>query len=151
MTQTPHPTRPARTRPACSWLGAALWVASGLCFVVTAFVPWVEFGLLSRSSPVDLAGLVRSGVLASAPAWIPWLVVVMPLVGAVLVGSAAFARLWLLRLPLLILATVFWAGILREVGGTAPDGWALGAWTGAAGVVLGSLGSVTEAVGRRLE
>lgn len=132
-----------------TWAAVSLWTLSGLCFVVTTFVPWAETGLLSRSSPVDVAGLARSGVLVSVPDWLPWLVVIMPLAGAALVGLSVLPRLWPVLVALLLVAALGWAAILREVVGASPAGWGWGAWLGAAGVVLGVAAGVVESNRRR--
>lgn len=109
-----------------------------------AFVPWADTGSLSRSTLVELAGLVRSGVLTSVPGWVPALTVVLPLLGAVLIALAvSTSPPWTRGLPWGCAVLLAWA-MVRVVVGFAPAGWGPGPWLGVAGTALGLLALVAS-------
>ncbi|WP_235738913.1 hypothetical protein [Nocardioides alcanivorans] len=125
---------------------ATLWVLCGLGWVVIAFVSWAQSGPLSRSSLADLAGLVRSGVLTSLPGWLPAVVIVLPLVGALLVGLALPRTVTWVRPVLLVVAGSLWFGITREVTGSQVGRWGVGPWLGLCALGLGAVAFTLDLV-----
>jgi len=128
---------------------AACWVLAGGCFALVSFVPWAVSGPLSRSSLVDLAGLVRSGVLTTLPGWVPGIAAVMPLLGAAIVALAVPAAARWIRPVLLVAAGLLWWGLTREVTGADVGRWSYGPWLGMSGVVLGAAAFWVEPRRRR--
>ncbi|WP_110207376.1 hypothetical protein [Nocardioides daejeonensis] len=122
----------------------ACWALSGLCWVALASVSWAQSGPLSRSSLLDVAGLVRSGVLTSLPGWVPWGALLLPMLGAVLIGLAfpRWAR-WV-RVAAFLVAVLAWWAVTREVTGFAASRWGTGPWLGVVGIGLGVVGLLVE-------
>lgn len=65
---------------------------AGLWFL-QAFVPWTSTGLLSQSSTLDAATLIRSGAVDElVPGWAYWLLLTLPLCAVALLISLPFRR-----------------------------------------------------------
>lgn len=122
----------------------AAWVLCGSLLVGATFLPWAGSGPLSQSTPVDLAGLVRSGVLTSVPGWLPWVVVLLPLTGAALVALAAVARAKWARIGLWLVGGLTWFGLMREATAGDVARWSQGAWLGAVSLLIGLGALLTE-------
>ena len=129
-----------------------LWVAVGTAWVVAWFVPWTSRGLLSTSSLQDGARLIRSGsVSALVPSWVAWLLLLGPVSGLVVLGSATrdgpaiTAARCALLLAMAVAFVMSWYAVAElDVGRLGPGGWLTGT-----GVALGLAGLAAQRLATR--
>lgn len=68
-------------------LGCALWAAAALAWTVAMVVPWFRAGVLSHTSPLEVGGALRTGLLG-IPTAAGFVVLALPLASWVLLAIA---------------------------------------------------------------
>ncbi len=98
---------------------AGLWAAAAVSWVVAMLVPWFRVGVVGSTTPMEVAGLLRSGVLDVPPA-AGYAVLAPPAIALVLLviaplrgGPAMAARvvLWLVGTAIGVLLVVLLARV----------------------------------------
>lgn len=119
---------------------AALWALAAVAWVVAMLVPWFRAGVAASATPLEVAGLLRSGVLGVPPV-AGYAVLVLPAIALLLLGIAPLrgGSAMALRVVLWLLGTV--AGLLLVVllASVSAQTVGLGAVLVVAGCVLGGV------------
>jgi hypothetical protein len=126
----------------------ALWGVTAVLLGLQVFLPWSSGGLIGGTSPLRAAGIVRAGFVPTVPTGPAWLVLLLPLLGAVLlaIAPARGPQVMAVRTVLWVVALV---GVIAQavlLGRVSPPGLGIGAIlaitacvTGFAGVLVGWL------------
>lgn len=124
---------------------ALLRAGAAVLWLVAIAVPWASQGLLSHSSLLDAAGLIRDGAVPSVPRSAAWLAVVPALCGA-LVLALAWWPSWWVRVPRMVVGLVATVAICLLLGrlGAWPDRLGPAAWMSLVGIGSGALGEAAD-------
>ena len=105
-----------------------LWALAASAWVAAMLVPWFRAGVASSATPLEVAGLLRSGVLGVPPV-AGYAVLVLPAIALLLLGMAPLrggsamavrVSLWVLGTAVGLLLVAFLASIsARTVGAGA--------------------------------
>lgn len=119
---------------------AALWALAAVAWVAAILVPWFRAGVAASATPLEVAALLRSGVLG-VPPLTGYAVLLLPAIALLLLGIAPLrggsamalrVALWLVGTAVGLLLVVFLASISAQTVG-------LGAVLVVVGCVLGGV------------
>lgn len=119
---------------------AALWALAAVAWVVAMLVPWFRAGVAASATPLEVAALLRSGVLG-VPPLTGYAVLLLPAIALLLLGIAPLrggsamalrVTLWLVGTAVGLLLVVFLASLSAQTVG-------LGAVLVVVGCVLGGV------------
>ena len=126
---------------------ALLRAAAAVLWLLAIAVPWTSHGLLSHSSLLDAAGLIRDGVVPSVPTSAAWLTMIPALCGA-LVLALAWWPSWWVRAPRMVVglgASVVICVLLAKLSAW-PDRLGPAAWLSLVGIFCGASGEALDVV-----
>jgi hypothetical protein len=127
-------------------VGVMLWALAAIAWVVAMLVPWFRAGVAASTTPLEVAELLRTGVLGVPPVT-GYAVLVLPGIALLLLGSAPLrgGAVMALRVVLWLVGTA--AGLLLVVflGNLSAHTFGAGAVLVVLGCVLGgaALGCAT--------
>lgn len=129
-------TGPTTDRRGRELTGVLLWAVAAVAWVVAMFVPWYAAGVAGATTPMEIGGLVRGGVLG-IPESSAYAVLVPPTIALLLLGIAPLrgGGVMALRVLLWLVGTVIGIGLVVVLGSVSA--YAVG--PGAALVVLASV------------
>lgn len=124
---------------------ALMRAGAAVLWLVAITVPWTSHGLLSHSSLLDAAGLIRDGAVPSVPTSAAWLTMIPALCGA-LVLALAWWPSWWVRVPRMVVGLVATITICLLLGRLSawPDRLGPAAWLSLVGIVCGAIGEVVD-------
>jgi hypothetical protein len=91
--------------------GVALWALAAVAWVVAMLVPWFRAGVTASTTPLEVAELLRSGVLGVPPVT-GYAVVVLPGIALLLLGIAPLRGRGAMALRVLLWLAGTAAGLL---------------------------------------
>lgn len=120
--------------------GVALWALAALAWTVAMLVPWFRAGVAAGSSPVEVAALLRAGVLG-VPGVAGWAVLLLPALALVLLGLAPLrgSGVMALRVALWLLATGVGLALVVVLARVSAGTFGAGAVLVVVGCVLGGV------------
>ncbi|MFB9311622.1 hypothetical protein [Nocardioides plantarum] len=68
-------------------VGVGLWAAAAVAWVAAMLVPWFRAGVASSTTPIEVAALLRAGVLG-VPSITGYAVLLLPAIALLLLGIA---------------------------------------------------------------
>jgi hypothetical protein len=151
VSEEPGEPVPVGDRRGRELTAVVLWLLTAVAWVVAAYVPWYGAGVPGATAPLDVARLLRTGVLG-VPPLTGYAVLLQPVLGLVLLGLAPLrgATVMMLRVLLWLAGTVTGLGLVVVLGQLASFVVGPGAVLTVLGCVLGgtALGLATVRVPR---
>ena len=129
--------------------GVARWALAAVAWVWAMTTPWARAGVASASTPLEVAELLRSGVLG-VPAWTAYAVLLLPGAALLLLVIAPLrgVGVMVVRVLLWLVATAVGLLLVVLVGSVSAQIWDWGAGLVVVACVLGgaALGCATVRV-----
>lgn len=151
MSAEPGDPAPVSDRRGRELTAVVLWLLTAVAWMVAAYVPWYGAGVPGSTTLLDVARLLRTGVLG-VPPLTGYAVLLQPVLGLVLLGLAPLrgATAMALRALLWLAGTVVGLGLVVVLGQLASFVVGPGAVLTVLGCVLGgtALGLATVRVPR---
>lgn len=120
--------------------GSALWALAAVAWVVAMLVPWFRAGVAAHTTPIEVAALLRSGVLGVPPVT-GYAVLLLPAIALLLLGVAPLrgGSAMALRVLLWLIGTVTGLGLVVLLASLSAQTFGAGALLVVAGCVLGGV------------